>query len=106
MTARRTNWSAIDSLLLRIPSVLVTRTVRGLEATVIRSSKSQEPMPTFVNSAKSIVVTTAENSRIALTTAMPAMSAVLLQLFFSIAGAQSFRNRRLSRQVVGDLRAW
>jgi hypothetical protein len=45
-----------------------------------------------------MVATTADKSKIALTTEIPAMSAVLFQLVCSIAGAQSF----LKRQFVSD----
>src|ERR1043165_2013019 len=72
-----------------MPSLLVTRTVRGLEATVMRISNRHAPIPTSVKSARSTVVITADKSRTALTTEMPVMRAVLLQLVFSISGARS-----------------
>jgi hypothetical protein len=98
MTASNTNESAIDSRLRRMPSWLATRTVSGLDAIAISSSSSQDPMPTFVNNARSTVATAADKSKIALTTEIPAMSAVLFQLVCSIAGAQSF----FVRQFVSD----
>jgi hypothetical protein len=107
MTARSTNESAIDSLLLRMPSLLVTRTVSGLEATVMRISNSHERIPTSVNSARSTVVITADKSKTTLTTEIPAMRAVLLQLVFCIAGAQSFREQKtLTKLVDLVLLAW
>src|SRR5215510_3796769 len=97
MTASSTNESAIDSLLLRMPSLLVTRTVSGLEATVMRISNSHERIPMSVNKARSTVVITADKSKTTLTTEIPAMRAVLLQLVFCIAGAQSFREQKTSK---------
>src|SRR6185369_4363963 len=101
ITASSTNESAIDSLLLRMPSLLVTRTVSGLEATVMRISSSQERIPMSVKRARSTVVITADKSKTTLTTEIPVMRAVLLQLVF-IAGAQSFRlDRRFSNDFGG-----
>src|SRR5689334_14292603 len=79
-----------------MPSLLVTRTVSGLDATVMRMSSSHERIPTSVKRARSTVVITADKSKTTLTTEIPAMRAVLLQLVF-IAGAQSFR---LDRRVI------
>jgi len=81
-----------------MPSSLATRTVSGLVATVIPISSSQDPIPIFVNNARSTVATTADKSKTALTAEIPAMSAVLFQLVCSIAGAQSF----FVRQFVSD----
>src|SRR5574338_171565 len=101
MTANKTHESAIDSRLRRMPSWLETRTVSGLNAMVMSSSRSHEPIPTSEN-ARATVAMTADKSKIALTAEIPAMSAVLFQLVCSIAGAQSF----LRRQFVSDERAW
>src|SRR6185369_5576782 len=102
MTARSTNESAIDCLLLTMPSLLVTRTVSGLEATVMRISSSHERIPTSVKRARSMVVITADKSKTTLTTEIPAMRVALLQLVFCIAGAQSFRlDRRVTNNFGG-----
>src|SRR6185295_5008490 len=91
-----------------MPSLLVTRTVSGLDATVMRISSSHERIPTSVKRARSTVVITADKSKTTLTTEIPAMRAVLLQLVFCIAGAQSFRwtEELLTTLVDWVLRAW
>src|SRR6185503_19532572 len=97
----------MDSLLRRMPSLLVTRTVSGLETIVMRISSSHEPIPTSVKRARSTVVITADKSKTTLTTEIAAMRAVLLQLVFCIAGAQSFREQKTSNESCGlVLRAW
>src|ERR1043166_5024238 len=78
-----------------MPSSLATRTVSGLVAIAIRSNRSHDAIPTLVNSARWPVATTADTSKIALTTEIPAMSAVLFQLVCSMLGPNPYYEANL-----------